>query len=129
VRVDVRDDCDVKQVEIQVMPQGLSAVATAPPYEWDLSGINGIQTITVTATDGAGHTGQATLQVTSPDTREDLGPGQAAEGGGCTVASSAFGASGLIPSLAMLLFFSTRNRRSRLRRVEGVLSEGPARGP
>lgn len=129
VTVDVRDDCDVKQVEIQVMPQGLSAVATAPPYEWDLSGINGIQTITVTATDGAGHTGQATLQVTSPDTREDLGPGQAAEGGGCTVASSAFGASGLIPSLAMLLFFSTRNRRSRLRRVEGVLSEGPARGP
>ena len=65
VTVDVRDDCDVKKVEIQVMPQGLSAVATAPPYEWDLSGINGIQTITVTATDGAGHTGQATLQVTA----------------------------------------------------------------
>jgi len=129
VAVDVRDDCDVKKVEIQVMPQGLSAVATAPPYEWDLSGINGIQTITVTATDGAGHTGQATLQVTAPDTREDLGPNQAGEGGGCTVASSAFSAGGLVPSLAMFLLFATRNRRSRLRRVEGALSEGPARGP
>jgi hypothetical protein len=124
VSVDVRDDCDVKKVEIQVMPQALSAVSMAPPYAWDLTGINGAQTITVTATDGSGRTGHATLQVTAPESREELGPGQAGDGAGCTVASGAFGATGLVPSLAMMLLFSRRNRRSRLRRVEGVLSEG-----
>ncbi len=63
VTVDVHDDCDVKKVAISVMPQGLTAVAMAAPYEWDLTGINGAQTITVTATDGSGRTGSATLQV------------------------------------------------------------------
>jgi hypothetical protein len=124
VSVDVRDDCAVTKVEIQVTPQGLSAVAMAPPFEWDLTGINGTQTITVTATDAAGRTGRATVQVTAPESREDLGPGQAGEGAGCTVGSGAFGAAGLIPSLAMLLLFSRRNRGSRLRRVEGALSDG-----
>ena len=76
VTVDVHDDCDVKKVEIQVMPQGLSAVAMAAPYEWDLTGINGAQTITVTATDGSGRTGSATLEVTAPETREELGAGR-----------------------------------------------------
>jgi Bacterial Ig domain len=120
VSVDVRDDCGVKKVEIQVMPQGLSAVAMAPPYEWDLTGINGAQTITVTATDGSGRSGHASLQVTAPESRTDLGPGLAGEGAGCTVASGAFG--GLAPSLAMLLLFSRPNRRSRMRKVDGELS-------
>ena len=62
VKVDVHDDCDVKKVEISVMPQGLTAVAMAAPYEWDLTGINGAQTITVTATDGSGRTGSATAR-------------------------------------------------------------------
>jgi hypothetical protein len=121
VKVDVRDDCDIKQVEIRVMPQGLSAVATAGPYEWDLTGINGAQTITVTATDGSGRTGSAAIDVTAPETRDDLGPSGDA-GAGCSVASGAFSAAGLVPSLAMLLLFMGKNRRSRVRRVEGALS-------
>ena len=116
----MRDDCDVKKVEIQVMPQGLSAVATAPPYEWELTDINGAQTITVTATDGSGKTGRATVDVTAPESREDLGPEDV--GAGCNVASGAFGAAGLVPSLAMLVLFSGHNRRSRRRKVEGELS-------
>jgi hypothetical protein len=121
VKVDVRDDCDVKKVEIKVMPQGLSAVAMAAPYEWDLTGINGAQTITVTATDASGRTGQATLEVNAPESREVLGPEEDA-GAGCNVASGSFGAAGAVPSLAMLLLFSRNNRRSRRRRVTGALS-------
>jgi len=122
VSVDVRDDCDVKKVEITVMPQGLTAVATAAPYEWDLTGINGAQTITVTATDGSGRTGSATLDVTAPETREELGPNESDSAGGCSVASSAFSAAGVVPAFAMLLLFSGKNRRSRVRRVTGALS-------
>jgi len=122
VTVDVRDDCDVKTVAISVMPQGLTAVAMAAPYEWDLTGINGAQTITVTATDGSGRTGSATLEVTAPETREELGPNEGDGAGGCSVASGAFSAVGLAPSLAMFLLFSGKNRRSRLRRVPGALT-------
>jgi hypothetical protein len=121
VSVDVRDDCDVKQVEIQVMPQGLSAVATMAPYEWELTGINGAQTITVTATDGSGRTGGATLEVTAPESRDVAGPPEEDAPAGCTVASGAFGAAGLVPSLAMFLLFSGHNRRSRRRKVAGAL--------
>jgi hypothetical protein len=120
VSVDVRDDCAVKKVEIQVMPQGLSAVAATPPYEWDLTGINGVQTITVTATDGSGKTGRATVDVTAPESRAELGPEDV--GAGCSVGSGAFGAAGLVPSVAMLVLFSGHNRRSRRRKVEGELS-------
>ena len=112
--VDVRDDCDVKKVEIQVMPQGLSAVATAPPYEWDLTGINGAQTITVTATDGSGKTGQRDRRRDRAGVARGAGTGGGA-GAGCNVASGAFGAAGLVPSLAMLVLFSRHNRRSRRR--------------
>jgi hypothetical protein len=122
VSVDVRDDCDVKKVEITVMPQGLTAVATSAPYEWDLTGINGTQTITVTATDGSGRTGSATLDVTAPETREELGPNESDSAGGCSVASSAFSAAGVIPAFAMLLLFSGKNRRTRVRRVTGALN-------
>jgi len=124
VSVDAQDDCGVQKVEIQVMPQGLSAVAMTAPYEWDLTGINGAQTITVTATDKSGRTAQATLNVTAPEGRDQLGP--ADDGGaGCTVASGAFGAAGLLPSFAMLLLFTGHNRRSRMRRVRGSLSPLP----
>jgi hypothetical protein len=119
VKVDVQDDCDIAKVEISVMPEGLMATAKAPPYEWDLTGINGAQTITVVATDGKGQTGSATVAVTAPASRED--PTTMAAGGGCTVASGAFGAAGLVPSLAMLFLFTGHNRRSRRRRVTGEL--------
>jgi hypothetical protein len=121
VRVDVRDDCDIEKVEITVSPQGLSAVAKAPPYEWELSGISGEQTITVTATDRSGRVGRAILAVTAPEDRGELGAA-IDDGAGCTVASGGLGAAGLVPSLAMLLLFSTHNRRSRYRRVRGALS-------
>jgi hypothetical protein len=127
VKVDVRDDCDVKKVEIKVMPQGLSAVAMAAPYEWDLTGINGAQTITVTATDASGRTGQATLEINAPEGRAELGPDED-PGAGCNVASGGFGAAGAIPSLAMLLLFSRNNRRSWRRKVTGALTryDGPS---
>jgi hypothetical protein len=121
VKVDVRDDCDVDKVEITVAPQGLSAVSTTPPYEWALTGISGQQTITVTATDRGGRAGSATLAVTAPETRGELGPG-VDESAGCNVASSGFGAAGLVPSLVMLLLFSSHNRRSSYRRVLGALT-------
>ena len=121
VKVDVRDDCAITKVDITVMPEGLTASAKQPPYEWDLTGITGAQTITVVATDGSGKTGSATVAITAPaSSRED--PGAMDAGGGCTVASGAFGAVGLVPSLAMLLLFTGHNRRSRRRRVTGELT-------
>jgi len=121
VKVDVRDDCDVAKVEISVMPEGLTAVLRAPPYEWDLTGINGAQTVTVTATDGHGRMGSATMTITAPETRAQQDPD--AEGAGCTVSSGAFGAAGLLPALAMLLLFTQPHRRSRRRRkITGELS-------
>jgi len=59
--------------------------------------------------------------VTAPESRQDLG--SAGDGGaGCNVASGAFSAVGLLPSLAMFLLFTGRNRRSRMRRVNGDLA-------
>jgi hypothetical protein len=121
VQVDVRDDCAIAKVEISVMPEGLNAVAKAPPYQWDLTGIDGQQSITVVATDGSGRTGSATLTITAPATREAPDP-TATDGGGCTVASGAFGAAGALPSLAMLLLFTGHHRRSRRRIVTGELA-------
>jgi hypothetical protein len=118
VQVDVHDDCAVANVDITVMPQGLSARSKTPPFQWDLTGINGAQTITVIASDGNGHSGTATLSITAPAATESTGD----DGAGCTVASGAFGAAGLLPSLAMLFIFSGRHRRSRRRRVTGALS-------
>ena len=122
VRVDVRDDCDIKKVEVSVMPEGLTAVTKAPPYEWDLTGLNGTQIITVTATDGSGRMGSASITVTAPESRALQDP--AAEGAGCTVATGAFGAAGVLPSLAMLFLFSGHHRKSRRRVVAGALSRG-----
>jgi len=121
VKVDVRDDCDIDKVEISVAPQGLTAVSKTPPFEWELTGISGQQMITVTATDRSGRTGRSTLAVTAPDTRSDVGP-DVDDSAGCAVATSGFGAAGVVPSLAMLLLFSSHNRRSRYRRVPGALT-------
>ena len=129
VKVDVRDDCDVEKVEITVMPQGLSAIAKAPPYEWELTGINGAQTITVTATDAQRadrprHPGRhrARERAASSDRATTTSAG-------CNVASGGFGAAGLVPSLAMLLLFASHNRRSRRRkrpRRAVAASDGPS---
>jgi len=124
VKLDVRDDCDLSKVQISVSPLGLMATAHKPPYEWDLTGINGPQTITVTATDAGGRSAVATLAVNVPEGRGDVAGADA--GAGCTVSSGAFGAIGLFPSLAMLLLFSG-HRRSRFRRITGELARRRAR--
>jgi hypothetical protein len=121
VKVTVRDDCTVTKVDITVMPEGLTATAKQPPYEWDLTGITGAQTITVVATDGSGRTGSASVAVTAPTSRAE--PASVEGSGGCTVASGAFGAAGLVPSLAMLLLFTGHHRRSRRRVVAGALRD------
>jgi hypothetical protein len=125
VKVDAHDDCDLAGVTISVEPQGLSASASKGPYEWDLTGIDGNQTITVTAADSAGHTTVATLAVFAPSAGQYVTQPGEAGAGGCTMASGAFGAAGLLPSLAMLLLFVGRARRPRRRRlVPGALADG-----
>jgi hypothetical protein len=125
VKVDAHDDCDLAGVTISVEPQGLSASASKGPYEWDLTGIDGNQTITVTAADSAGHTTVATLAVFAPSAGQYVTQPGEAGAGGCTMASGAFGAAGLLPSLAMLLLFVGRARRPRRRRrlVPGALTD------
>jgi hypothetical protein len=131
VKVDARDDCDLAKVDVTVSPLALHAESKAPPFEWELTNMSGQQTIVVTATDGAGHTATTSVTVTAPaDTAasED----QPAPAAGCTVASSAFSLSGLLPSLAMLLFFPRRRRAhagarpARRRMVTGALRRGSA---
>ncbi len=125
VKVDAHDDCDLSAVSISVEPQGLSASAAKGPYEWDLTGIDGDQTITVTAADGAGHTTVATLAIFAPSAGQYVTPPGESGAAGCTMASGAFGAAGLLPSLAMLLLFVGRSRRPRARRrvVRGALAD------
>jgi hypothetical protein len=125
VKVNATDDCDLANVAIEVAPQGLTAAAKKGPYQWDLTGIDGAQTITVTATDGSGHATVATLKVSAPPANESDPPDPAsATAAGCTVASGAFGAAGLLPSITMLLVFVGRARRpGRRRRVTGALAD------
>jgi hypothetical protein len=124
VKVDARDDCGLTNVTLTVSPQGLTASAKNGPFEWDLSGIKGKQTLTATATDAAGHTTVATLNITAPadgQADDSAGAGMA----GCAVASGAFGAAGLVPALGMLLVFAGRGRRGgtpRRRWVPGALA-------
>jgi hypothetical protein len=123
VTVDASDDCALASVAISVEPQGLSATATRGPFQWDLTGIDGNQTITVTATNGAGHTTAAKLAIFAPSA------GQVAESSanasGCTISSGAFSAAGLIPALAMpmLLVLCSRRRSGRRRPVPGSSAE------
>jgi Bacterial Ig domain len=126
VKVNASDDCDLASVAIEVMPQGLSATAKKGPYEWDLTGVDGAQTITVTATDGSGHATVATLHVSAPAGTQTFASDQTASpAAGCAVASGAFGAAGLLPSLTMLLIFAGRARRParRKRLITGALAE------
>jgi hypothetical protein len=126
VRVDARDDCNLTKVQISVAPQALSAESKAPPFEWDLTNISGVQTITITATDGAGHVTTSKVTVTAPSddvgTPTDTAPVASA---GCTVASGAFSLAGLLPSVAMLILFPRRRpSRHRRRLVTGTLEGG-----
>jgi len=125
VKLDASDDCGLSKVTLAVSPQGLTASAKTGPFEWDLTGISGKQTITATAVDNSGHQTVVTLDVVaaSDNLVEDQAPSMGASG--CTVASGAFGAAGLLPSLAMLLIFAGRGRRNghpRRRWVRGALA-------
>jgi hypothetical protein len=125
VKVDANDDCELSDVTISVEPQGLTASASKGPYEWDLTGVDGDQTITVTAADGAGHKTVATLAISAPSAGQYVAPTGGSGAGGCTMASGAFGAAGLLPSLTVLLLFVGRSRRPRKRRriVPGALAD------
>jgi hypothetical protein len=103
----------------------LSATASKGPYEWDLTGIDGNQTITVSATDGVGHVTVSTLAIFAPSAGEFDSSAAMAGNAGCTMASGAFGAAGLLPSLSMLMLFVGRARRPRGRRriVPGALAD------
>ncbi len=129
VKLDASDDCGLNDVTLTVSPQGLTASAKNGPFEWDLTGISGKQTITATAVDSAGHQTVATLDIVAPTDSADLEQGPSPMGAsGCTVASGAFGAAGLLPSLAMLLIFAGRSRRHgspRRRWVPGALAVRP----
>jgi hypothetical protein len=125
VKLDARDDCGLSSVTLTVSPQGLSASTKNGPFEWDLTGISGKQTITATAVDSAGHQTIATLDVTAAGDGAVADTTPTMSAAGCTVATGAFGAAGLLPSLAMLLVFAGRGRRSgapRRRRVPGALA-------
>ena len=54
LRVQASDQCSVSRVTVSVAPMGLHAESTAGPFEWTLSRITGVQTITVTAFDPSG---------------------------------------------------------------------------
>jgi hypothetical protein len=128
VKIDARDDCKLAMVAVTVMPQGLSAESKAPPFEWDLSDISGQQTITVTATDGAGHVSTTSVMVNAPTDPAGAGDSPMMATAGCTVASGVFSFSGLVPSLAMLLLFARGRRRAERRRrrlVTGALEGRP----
>lgn len=132
VQLNASDDCGLVNVTLTVSPQGLTASAKNGPYEWDLTGISGKQTITATAIDSSGHKTVATLDITAPgDGQTEESPGATPMGAaGCTVASGAFGAAGLIPALAMLMVFAGRGRRSgapRRRWVPGALAVRPVK--
>ncbi|HVY37077.1 MAG TPA: Ig-like domain-containing protein [Polyangia bacterium] len=126
VKLNAQDDCGLTNVTLTVSPQGLTATAKNGPFEWDLTGISGKQTITATAVDGSGHKTVVTLDVTAPSDGEVLEAAPTMGGAaGCTVATGAFGAAGLVPGLAMLLVFAGRGRRSgtpRRRWVTGALA-------
>jgi hypothetical protein len=102
--VDVRDDCDVKKVEIQVMPQGLSAVAIGAALR---VGADRHQRRADHHRHGDRRQRQdrhATLDVTAPESRDELGPER--ERRRLQRRVGRVRRRGLVPSLAMLLLFS-----------------------
>jgi hypothetical protein len=124
LQVDAKDDCDLTEVQVEVMPQGLKATSYAPPFEWDLANITGHQTITVTAIDGMGHVATDSVSITAPMQKGTLDV-HAPSVAGCAVASSAFGVAGVLPALGVLLVFSRRRRPAprRRRRIAGALEQ------
>jgi hypothetical protein len=60
------DDCKVSTVSVRVMPMGLQAQSTSPPFDWTLTRITGRQTVTVTAVDPSGKTSSASITVNAP---------------------------------------------------------------
>jgi hypothetical protein len=109
VSLDARDDCALANVKVLVMPMGLAAESTGPPYAWDLTSISGRQTITVTALDSAGHTASAIVTVDAPVAGSGA-PAGMSEAAGCSVASGKLTGSAILHALAMLLLLLRRSR-------------------
>ena len=84
MHVKAMGDCEISRVEVDVAPQVLHATALTPPYDWDLTNIQGRQTITVTATDSRGQSSSSTITVNAPSggAPDDM------SGGGCSVGGS-----------------------------------------
>ena len=102
VTVDVRDDCDVKKVEITVDAAGADRGrdGAALRVGSDRASTARRRSPSPRPTAAAARAARR-LQVTAPDDARELGPTESDGAGGCTVASGAFGAAGLVPSLAM----------------------------
>lgn|GEM_PF-2298601 len=109
LRVQATDQCKVTKVTVSVTPMGLHAQSSAGPYEWVLTKIDGLQTVTVTAFDTAGRQSVASITVNagsmaltgaggtvgagSPGTPSGEA-GMAASAGGCQLAGCALGTPG-----------------------------------
>ena len=63
LRVQASDQCKVSRVTVAVAPMGLHAESTAAPFEWTLTHISGVQTITVTAFDASGKQSSSSITV------------------------------------------------------------------
>ncbi|MEO8213491.1 MAG: Ig-like domain-containing protein, partial [Myxococcales bacterium] len=63
LRVQASDQCKVSQVMVAVAPMGLHAQSSTAPFEWSLTRIKGVQTITVTAVDSSGKQSSSSVTV------------------------------------------------------------------
>jgi hypothetical protein len=109
VRVQAMGDCAPMQVEVEVTPQILHAVASAPPFKWDLSNISGEQTIVVTATDTQGRSTRRAVTVIAA---AGAPAGCAVAGGEARSMPTSKSTSGGVGALALALATATlRHRR------------------
>jgi len=120
LRVSARDDCEISEVSVNVMPMALVATTRVPPFAWDLSNISGPQVITVTATDVNGRAVTATVNVNAPT--DTMGPGDPAvtttvttgcEVAGCSAAGQSDLGAAAGPLCALALALSRRRPRRR----------------
>ena len=116
LNAEASDDCKVSSVSVRVMPMGLQAQSTKPPFTWTLTKISGRQTITVTAVDPSGKKSSASITVNAPgsagqgppdagatsDATPSAEVGGANAGGGCAVGGCDFGGGGTVNGSASL---------------------------
>lgn len=87
LRVQASDQCKVSQVTVAVSPMGLHAQSSTAPFEWSLTRIKGVQTITVTAVDSSGKQSSSSVTVRVGSAVPGSGGSGAAGGAGGTGAA------------------------------------------